>query len=91
LTLGARPPWLEERPPSRRRATRPAQRGRVRPTSILGAIQAGARGYLTRDAGAQVIERAIETVQAGETLLEPRVQARPSSRSYATARGYPRA
>ncbi|MBO0706971.1 MAG: response regulator transcription factor [Candidatus Dormibacteraeota bacterium] len=44
--------------------------------SILGAIQAGARGYLTKDAGAREIQDAVETVRRGETLLEPRVQAR---------------
>jgi DNA-binding NarL/FixJ family response regulator len=45
-------------------------------SSILAAVQAGARGYLTKDAGAREIEQAIEAVHAGETLLEPRVQAR---------------
>ncbi|MFZ0215660.1 MAG: response regulator transcription factor, partial [Candidatus Dormiibacterota bacterium] len=44
--------------------------------SILGAIQAGARGYLTKDAGAREIQDAIETVMQGGALLEPRVQAR---------------
>ncbi|MDR0360839.1 MAG: response regulator transcription factor [bacterium] len=44
--------------------------------SILAAVQAGARGYLTKDAGAQEIEEAIVAVRAGRTLLEPKVQAR---------------
>src|SRR5207248_2793336 len=44
--------------------------------SILAAVQAGARGYLTKDAGVREIEEAIEAVRAGRTLLEPRVQAR---------------
>lgn len=44
--------------------------------SILGAIQAGARGYLTKDAGAAEISQAFEAVGRGEALLEPRVQAR---------------
>jgi DNA-binding NarL/FixJ family response regulator len=44
--------------------------------SILAAVQAGARGYLTKDAGAGEIREAIETVDRGDTLLEPRVQAR---------------
>ena len=44
--------------------------------SILSAIQAGARGYLTKDAGAREIQEAVETVKRGEALLEPRVQAR---------------
>ena len=45
-------------------------------SSILAAVQAGARGYLTKDAGAREIEAAIEAVRAGRTLLEPKVQAR---------------
>ncbi|MBO0704896.1 MAG: response regulator transcription factor [Candidatus Dormibacteraeota bacterium] len=44
--------------------------------SILAAVQAGARGYLTKDAGAREIEEAIEAVRSGRTLLEPKVQAR---------------
>lgn len=44
--------------------------------SILGAVQAGARGYLTKDAGAKEIEQAIATVERGEALLQPSVQAR---------------
>ncbi|MGH7912928.1 MAG: response regulator transcription factor [Candidatus Dormibacteraceae bacterium] len=44
--------------------------------SILGAIQAGARGYLTKDAGAREIQEAIAKVEAGETQLESRVQSR---------------
>jgi DNA-binding NarL/FixJ family response regulator len=45
-------------------------------TSILSAIEAGARGYLTKHSGGKEIRRAIETVARGETLLEPSVQAR---------------
>ena len=44
--------------------------------SIYAALKAGARGYLTKDAGAEDIERAIRTVHAGEVLLAPEVQAR---------------
>ena len=44
--------------------------------SIFGALEAGALGYLTKDAGAQEIQRAIRTVQAGEALLDPAVQLR---------------
>ena len=44
--------------------------------SILAAIEAGARGYLTKDSGAEEIRRAIETVRQGNALLEPSVQAR---------------
>jgi DNA-binding NarL/FixJ family response regulator len=44
--------------------------------SILSAIQAGARGYLTKDSGAKEIQQAIETVRAGDALLEPSIQGR---------------
>jgi DNA-binding NarL/FixJ family response regulator len=44
--------------------------------SILGALQAGARGYLTKDAGADEIARAIHAAAAGQTLLDPAVQQR---------------
>ncbi|MDQ2743105.1 MAG: response regulator transcription factor [Chloroflexota bacterium] len=45
-------------------------------TSIFGALEAGALGYLTKDAGAQQIAQAIRTVHAGEALLDPAVQFR---------------
>jgi DNA-binding NarL/FixJ family response regulator len=44
--------------------------------SIFGALEAGAMGYLTKDAGARQIQDAIRTVQAGEVLLDPSVQRR---------------
>ncbi len=44
--------------------------------SVFSALQAGARGYLTKDAGAEEIGRAIATVRSGEALLEPSVQRR---------------
>ena len=44
--------------------------------SVFGALQAGARGYLTKDAGPEELLRAIETVHAGQALLDPAVQAR---------------
>jgi DNA-binding NarL/FixJ family response regulator len=44
--------------------------------SIFGALEAGAMGYLTKDAGARQIQDAIRTVQAGEALLDPAVQRR---------------
>lgn len=44
--------------------------------SVFSALQAGARGYLTKDAGAEEIARAIATVRSGEALLEPSVQRR---------------
>ncbi|HTZ64045.1 MAG TPA: response regulator transcription factor [Solirubrobacteraceae bacterium] len=42
--------------------------------SVLGALRAGARGYLTKDAGAQDIRAAILEVAAGEAALDPAVQ-----------------
>lgn len=44
--------------------------------SIMGALQAGARGYLTKDAEAEEIRRAIQAVTAGDAVMEPAVQAR---------------
>jgi DNA-binding NarL/FixJ family response regulator len=44
--------------------------------SILGALQAGARGYLTKDAGIAEITRAIQAAAAHQALLDPAVQAR---------------
>jgi DNA-binding NarL/FixJ family response regulator len=42
--------------------------------SVLGALRAGARGYLTKDASAGDIQSAILTVAAGEAALDPAVQ-----------------
>ena len=42
--------------------------------SVLGALRAGARGYLTKDAGAEDIRAAILAVAAGEATLDPAVQ-----------------
>lgn len=44
--------------------------------SLFPALQAGARGYLTKDASAEEIERAIRAVAAGETHLDAAVQQR---------------
>ncbi len=44
--------------------------------SLFPALQAGARGDLTKDASAEEIERAIHAVAAGETHLDPSVQQR---------------
>jgi len=44
--------------------------------SLFGALLAGARGYLTKDASAEEIERAIRALVAGETHLDPQVQQR---------------
>ena len=39
--------------------------------SVLGALRAGARGYLTKDAGAEDIRAAVEAVARGEAALDP--------------------
>jgi DNA-binding NarL/FixJ family response regulator len=44
--------------------------------ALFPALEAGARGYLTKDAGAAEIERAICEVHAGRTHLDPAVQQR---------------
>jgi DNA-binding NarL/FixJ family response regulator len=43
--------------------------------TLLPALRAGARGYLTKDASAEEIEAAIHAVAAGKTYLDPAVQA----------------
>jgi DNA-binding NarL/FixJ family response regulator len=40
---------------------------------VLGAVRAGARGYLLKGASAEEIARGIRTVHAGGSYLEPRV------------------
>jgi DNA-binding NarL/FixJ family response regulator len=44
--------------------------------SLFPALQAGARGYLTKEASAEEIERAIRAVAAGRTHLDPAIQQR---------------
>ncbi|HEY2441320.1 MAG TPA: response regulator transcription factor [Solirubrobacteraceae bacterium] len=44
--------------------------------SILSALQAGARGYLTKDAGIAEISRGIQAAAAHQALLDPAVQHR---------------
>jgi DNA-binding NarL/FixJ family response regulator len=43
---------------------------------VLGAIRAGARGYLLKGASADEIARGIRSIAAGESYLEPRVATR---------------
>jgi DNA-binding NarL/FixJ family response regulator len=43
---------------------------------VLAALRAGARGYLTKDAGAEEVSRAISRVAAGHADLDPGVQRR---------------
>jgi DNA-binding NarL/FixJ family response regulator len=42
--------------------------------SVLGALRAGARGYLTKDASGEDIRNAILTVAGGDAALDPAVQ-----------------
>jgi DNA-binding NarL/FixJ family response regulator len=42
--------------------------------SVLGALRAGAHGYLTKDASGEDIRTAILTVAAGDAALDPAVQ-----------------
>jgi DNA-binding NarL/FixJ family response regulator len=44
--------------------------------AIVPALQAGAKGYLTKDASAEQIEAAIHAVHAGQTHLDPAIQER---------------
>jgi DNA-binding NarL/FixJ family response regulator len=44
--------------------------------SLFPALEAGARGYLTKDAGGEEILRAIEDVMSGQAGLSPKVQRR---------------
>jgi len=59
--------------------------------SVLDALRAGARGYLTKDAGAEEIRQALSQVRHGQAVIDPAVQhhvvkaiadspARPASR-----------
>jgi DNA-binding NarL/FixJ family response regulator len=47
--------------------------------SLFPALQAGARGYLTKDATAEEIEQAIRSLAAGRTHLDPAIQRRLSA------------
>jgi DNA-binding NarL/FixJ family response regulator len=42
--------------------------------SVLGALRAGARGYLTKDAGAEEIRAAVEKVARGDVILDAAAQ-----------------
>jgi DNA-binding NarL/FixJ family response regulator len=42
--------------------------------SVVGALQAGADGYLTKDAGASEIRQALERVWDGQAVIDPAVQ-----------------
>jgi DNA-binding NarL/FixJ family response regulator len=51
--------------------------------SILEALTAGARGFLTKDAGRAEIALALRAASAGQTLLAPEVQQRLLTAAYA--------
>ena len=42
--------------------------------SVIDALRAGARGYLTKDAGAEEIREALERVTRGQAAIDPAVQ-----------------
>src|SRR5439155_6115102 len=42
--------------------------------SVIDALRAGARGYLTKDAGADEIRLALEQVSQGQAAIDPMVQ-----------------
>jgi DNA-binding NarL/FixJ family response regulator len=42
--------------------------------SVIDALRAGARGYLTKDAGAEEIRRALHEVTSGRAVIDPAVQ-----------------
>ena len=55
--------------------------------SIVGALRAGATGYLTKDAGRDDIRRALEAAAAGQAVMDPEVQARLLQTSTLAATG----
>jgi DNA-binding NarL/FixJ family response regulator len=57
--------------------------------SILDALQAGARGYLTKDAGIAEIARAVHAAANHQALLDPVVQSRLLAAASAGARPAP--
>jgi DNA-binding NarL/FixJ family response regulator len=54
--------------------------------SVLGALRAGARGYLTKDASSEDIHTAIHTVAAGDAALDPPYSTTSWPRSRVAAR-----
>lgn len=62
--------------------------------SVIDALRAGARGYLTKDAGAEQIQTALRQLADGHAAIDPSVQhhvvdALASTRSSSAARGSP--
>ena len=44
---------------------------------VHGALQAGARGFLLKDAGPELLTQAIHAAADGEALIDPKVTVRP--------------
>ncbi|MFJ1756286.1 response regulator [Kitasatospora sp. NPDC088134] len=59
--------------------------------SLFSALQAGARGFLTKDAGAEEIARAVVDVRSGAAGLSPQVQLRLLERLSGTPAAVPAA
>ncbi len=57
--------------------------------SVLGALRAGALGYLTKDAGREHIRRALEAAANGQAVLDPAVQAQLVEAAKDSSRGGP--
>ena len=82
VLMDLRMPRLEGADATREiRATLPATQVLVLTTyaddaSLFPALQAGAHGYLTKDASAEEIEQAIRALVAGQTHLDPAIQQR---------------
>lgn len=57
--------------------------------SVLGALQAGALGYLTKDAGRDQIARALRTAAGGQAVLDPAAHARLLAAASPTPRADP--
>ena len=53
--------------------------------AVLAALQAGAIGFLTKDAGRAEIARALHTAAAGQAVLDPQVYARLVARAATSA------
>lgn len=58
--------------------------------SLFPALQAGARGYLTKDASGEEILRAVEAVRSGHAVLDPKMQARLLDRLSGPGAAHPR-
>lgn len=59
--------------------------------SIVAALGAGARGYLTKQSGRADIARAVQSAHAGQAVLDPAVQARLVAAATGAARPTPTA